>query len=750
MLSPDTNMIMESNAGSIAQQDETHGKGREIFPCDQCEKTFSRTHFMLKHKRYEHSNKTIKCPKCAYTTTKDHRLKYHLNKHPSDNASVEVDPKPYRCGYCETRCETKQGLKKHVDNKHLGIKFQCSQCEFHGYEIRKHMLIHSEGRHVCDVCGHKSRERKELKYHFLTQHTGKGKPKRRERTNKTTKALKQESVCNQCDFKCRDKGYLKQHILTVHEGKRYSCDKCNHIAKYPGNLQKHRIMVHQDIQNGDDRSTNKSKFLQDEVDSNYAPPFQVRMITELNETDVKPSLFEETRRLENEVLDKLDNQEIKIGGPPDQISIEVLDKLDNQKIKIDGQPDQISHQEDRESDIEERVNDVTHIGVEHELNEQRSHMDVIDNTNRFVDDNFQIGKFVVRNFKCEECESSFTSMNSLKNHRDSRHNERLSSCTKCSFKGTRAQVNYHYFEHNPNICEECGITVPGPPATLRYHILKKHSNTIKQCDKCPFEGTFSKFRYHSMYEHQQPKACEECGMVLKHEKALEYHMKSKHTETEKLLRGRKRKVVEEGAISKWSERKPNIKLKPKISDKEIKIEISKETIEKVEMLVQKKGNTWTCLKCDFQSSGNYKSDFTSHAEKHIEGLEYVCALCDKIFSASVNMRAHYNSTHRVKTAIVVETQEDTKAVNINIEMRYKQKLDSMIECRDGLWTCVVCNYSSLAEITKDRKRKVRMHAEKHIKGENSCTLCGKTCRTLSAMRDHSRTKHKRRLQINYF
>ena len=717
---------MQSNVSSIAQQDETHNKGREIFPCDQCEKTFSRIHFMLKHKRYEHSNITIKCPKCAYTTTKDHRLRYHLKKHPSD-ASVEGDPKPHKCGYCETRCETKQGLNKHVDNKHLGIKYQCSQCEFHGYEIRKHMLIHSEGRHVCDVCGHKSRERKELKYHFLTQHTGKSKPKRRERTNKATKVLKQECVCNHCDFKCRDKGYLKQHILTVHEGKRYSCDKCNHIAKYPGNLQKHRIMVHQDIQNGDDAS--KSKFLQDKVSSSSSKvSFQVGMITESNEPDVKPSLVEETRPIENEVLDKLDNKEIKIGG----------------------QYDQIGQEEDRQSDIEERVDDVTHIGVEHELNEQRYPMDVIDNTNRSVDDNFQIGKVVVRNFICEECDSSFTSMNSLKNHKDSLHNQRLSSCTKCSFKGTRAQVNYHYFEHNPNICEECGITVPGPPATLRYHILKKHSNTIKQCEKCPFKGTFSKFRYHSMYEHQQPKTCEECGMVLKHEKALEYHMKSKHTEAEKLLRGRKRKIVEEGAISKWSEKKPSIKLKPKISEREIKIEISKETIEQVEMLVQKKRNSWTCLKCDFQSSGNYKSDFTSHAEKHIEGLEYLCALCDKIFSTSVNMRAHYNSTHRVKTAIVVETQEDTKAVNINIDMRYKQKMDSMIECRDGLWTCVVCNYSSLAEITKDRKRKVRMHAEKHIQGENSCTLCGKTCRTLSAMRDHIRTKHKRRLHINYF
>ena len=73
----------------------------------------------------------------------------------------------------------------------------------------------------------------------------------------------------------------------------------------------------------------------------------------------------------------------------------------------------------------------------------------------------------------------------------------------------------------------------------------------------------------------------------------------------------------------------------------------------------------------------------------------------------------------------------------------------MLENRDGLWTCVTCNYSSGAKIEKDRKRKVRDHVEKHIQGDNSCTACGKICRTLSAMRSHCRGKHNMQLLISY-
>ena len=716
-------MGTEGSALQAAKQDEPLEKEQHDFPCNQCEKTFSRLSFMLKHKRYEHSGEKIKCSQCDYATRKDYHMKNHMIKHSTETALQESCLKMYKCIHCENKCETKQGLKKHIENIHIGVKFQCSQCEYLGYEIRRHMLIHSDGKHVCDICGHKSREPKDLRYHMLSQHSGKSRRKLRAKAKEICNVLKQESLCTLCEFKCKDRNYLKQHVLTVHEGKRYACDQCDYSAKYPANLTKHKTMVHQGKDEGiktckqgeRERNVEKKDVKYETATSEVWS--DIETIPEQNEIGMKFSFVHDTK----EELGKVKTVE------PGELEKNVLPELRSRIIS--NSADTISKGEIARK--EECIGDESMI------------------TPITVEDNSHDGDLKVRKFRCEECGSNFVNMRGLKSHLDSMHNEVASTCSKCSFMGTRAQLNYHLFQHNPNICDECGITVPGPPVTLKYHILKKHSTTIKQCDKCTFKGTFPKFRYHTMYEHQNPQSCDECGMKLKHEKALEYHMSSKHPEVKNQLSVRKRKIVEDGAITKWTDKKTNVMLKPKLSDTVVQIKMSSKRLEQIEKKIQKKGNTWTCQVCNYQSTKNYKSDIISHAEKHIEGLEYPCTMCDKIFSTSVNMKAHYNSTHNVRTARIIETVEATKTININIEIKYKQKLEAMLECRDGMWKCVTCKFSSGSKIKKDQKRKVKEHVEKHIQGDNSCTICGKTCHTLSSMRAHCKVKHKKQLIISY-
>ena len=243
-------MGAEGSAPQTVKQEEPLEKEQQNFPCNQCEKTFNRLSFMLKHRRYEHTNEKIKCAQCDYATQKDYHMKNHTIKHSFETITKENSRKIYECIHCENKCETKQGLRKHIENIHEEIKFQCSQCEYLGYEIRRHMLIHSDGKHVCDICGHKSREPKDLKYHMLSWHSNKNRRKQRAKPKESCHILKQESVCTLCEFKCKDKNYLKQHVLTVHEGKRYACDKCDYSAKYPANLTKHKTMVHQGREEG--------------------------------------------------------------------------------------------------------------------------------------------------------------------------------------------------------------------------------------------------------------------------------------------------------------------------------------------------------------------------------------------------------------------------------------------------------------------------------------------------------------------
>ena len=732
----------EGSAPQDAKEDEPLEKDQQNFPCNQCEKIFSKLSFMLKHRRYEHSGEKIKCPQCDYATRKDYHMKNHMMKHSNETTPPESCQKIYECIHCENRCETKQGLKKHIDNIHLGIKFQCSQCEFLGYEIRKHMLIHSDGKHVCDICGHKSREPKDLRYHMLSQHSGKNRIRQRRKAKESCNVLKQDSFCTLCEFKCKDKNYLKQHVLTVHEGKRYACDKCDYSAKYPANLNKHKTMVHQGRE--ESAETFKKRNIE-KVGANYESAPSELFSDIKTDIEMKYSVAHETGHEIRE--EKVENPKTIVvqSGELEKSLLQEWQVVEFGELEKSSLPE-----------LEQEKRPLLELQIKSKNDGTMSEGDVACKEEWTGDDSkitpvtveVKSGVRSVRQFNCEQCDSNFLNMKGLKSHMDSMHNEVESACSKCSFMGTRAQLNYHFFEHNPNICDECGITVPGPPATLKYHILRNHSKSIKQCKLCTFKGTFSKFKYHTMFEHQNPQACVQCGMKLKHEKALQYHMKSKHPEVKTQLR--KRKTVEEGAIAKWLEKKPNVILKPKVSDTVVQIKISSKTLEQIEKKIQKQGNTWTCQVCNYRGPRNHKSDIMTHAEKHIEGLEYSCTMCDKTFATSVKMKAHYNSTHNVRTARVFETAEATlKVMNINIELKYKQQLEGMLECRDGLWTCVTCEFSSGSQIKKDQKRKVMEHVEKHIRGDNSCSICGKTCHTLSAMRAHCRHKHKRKLTISY-
>ena len=58
----------------------------------------------------------------------------------------------------------------------------------------------------------------------------------------------------------------------------------------------------------------------------------------------------------------------------------------------------------------------------------------------------------------------------------------------------------------------------------------------------------------------------------------------------------------------------------------------------IESMIEKRLDKWSCTRCDFKS--NRISNAKEHAEKHIEGLEYPCDKCKKVFRSSLCMRKH--------------------------------------------------------------------------------------------------------------
>ena len=75
----------------------------------------------------------------------------------------------------------------------------------------------------------------------------------------------------------------------------------------------------------------------------------------------------------------------------------------------------------------------------------------------------------------------------------------------------------------------------------------------------------------------------------------------------------------------------------------VKVEKGENSTGTVSSMISKIGNAWTCNSCGKVS--NNKSNMRKHVENmHIEGLEYSCKICDKMFR-SVN--SVYSHTARV-------------------------------------------------------------------------------------------------------
>ena len=116
---------------------------------------------------------------------------------------VPFSTKPSRnCIHCEFTTKHMFTLQMHINNKHLGIKYDCDSCDFQT-GIRQVLTTHTRALH----------ERRHIK-------------------------------CKECDFSSRYKDAIYKHVKKVHEGIRYTCEICQHISLDKDQLRKHRKIKH--------------------------------------------------------------------------------------------------------------------------------------------------------------------------------------------------------------------------------------------------------------------------------------------------------------------------------------------------------------------------------------------------------------------------------------------------------------------------------------------------------------------------
>ena len=61
---------------------------------------------------------------------------------------------------------------------------------------------------------------------------------------------------------------------------------------------------------------------------------------------------------------------------------------------------------------------------------------------------------------------------------------------------------------------------------------------------------------------------------------------------------------------------------------------------RIETMIQRQPEGYNCTNCDYTTKN--RSHMIEHVEKHIEGLEYPCNVCNKTFRTSVSFRIHNN------------------------------------------------------------------------------------------------------------
>jgi len=146
----------------------------KLFPCDLCEKSYTKKHALLIHMRNHTGEKPYQCSRCEAAFTVNGMLQQHILTHDKPHTCTichksyvqehslkyhqmtHTGKRPYHCQLCERAFKTKATLDDHQTRKHkigaVAIKqknrlkrFKCQICTKafeSNHSLRKHMHIH--------------------------------------------------------------------------------------------------------------------------------------------------------------------------------------------------------------------------------------------------------------------------------------------------------------------------------------------------------------------------------------------------------------------------------------------------------------------------------------------------------------------------------------------------------------------------------------------------------------------------------
>ena len=174
---------------------------------------------------------------CAKFFSKRSRLNVHMLSHTGE--------RPFECDECDASYTRQSHLKRHVDNKHKGIRFPCpSGCPanfFSQEAAKKHdKVAHRQSgpdggesesvRYKCEKCARTFAKRAQLTKHSALEH------------GEAANLLPHK--CEECGKRFKFPNKLRIHAETRHREDRHRCDLCEINFKAFNELRKHNAELH--------------------------------------------------------------------------------------------------------------------------------------------------------------------------------------------------------------------------------------------------------------------------------------------------------------------------------------------------------------------------------------------------------------------------------------------------------------------------------------------------------------------------